>query len=222
MTHQMNTGLKAFSPKGLLTLFFAPTRYFSSLADLLKKPAVILAIWLSGVAYVIEKVDFLLMRVELESNQTIKVQLANWLTESWLHYWMYALSVGFLSGLIIWYVGGWWYKKRLNWCGAKEVAAQSANIIYIYQDMVQSLPMVCATLIQMLLYHNYLAAWEAEEYWSTLVVIFFFWSCVTSYKAVRANFAVGTWRARIWFLILPTIMILAGIFLASISMGLLY
>lgn len=62
---------------------------------------------------------------------------------------------------------------------------------------------VVVVVVATILYTNYRAYWHAEEVWSSASVIFPFWSCVTSYKGVRARFPVSPWKARFWFLVLP-------------------
>jgi len=63
--------------------------------------------------------------------------------------------------------------------------------------------MILAVVIQTLVYSNYGEAWAADEMWSSIVLVFIFWSCVTSYKGAKAAFAVTGWKARLWFLIIP-------------------
>jgi len=57
--------------------------------------------------------------------------------------------------------------------------------------------------VQTVAFANYRDAWASDEAWSGLLVIFIVWSCIASYKAVRAAFAVSKWKARLWFLIVP-------------------
>ncbi len=217
MTPQLNTNASPLSLKALLTLFFAPGHYFSDLSRLPKRPELIIIIWLSGVAYVMEKIDTNLIWTELGARQGLKVALNAWLTESWFNYWAFVLGIGVICGFVAWYLGGWWYQKRLNWSGAKDVSPTSARLVYVYQDVVQSLPVVLVSIVQTLMYFNYMEAWEADEYWSSMVGIFFFWSCFTSYRAVQTTFSVQVWKARIWFLILPVAIMIIGLMGALVS-----
>jgi hypothetical protein len=61
------------------------------------------------------------------------------------------------------------------------------------------------------LFPNYEAAWHADEFWTSIVIIFAFWSCITSYTAVTSVFSLSLWKARVWFLFLPIAVYAASI-----------
>jgi len=54
-------------------------------------------------------------------------------------------------------------------------------------------------------YPDYAAGYAADEWFSTGLLVFPFWSIATSYIGVRALFAVVRWRAITWFVVLPAL-----------------
>jgi hypothetical protein len=135
---------------------------------------------------------------------------------SWPTYWIYVLIAGTLGAGIYWFVGGWWYKKRLQWSGAPDASPSVARRVYAYQDMVVSAPVVLITAIQTFLFANYREAWQAAPLWSGACVVFAFWSCWTSYAAAMTAFPVVKRKAMLWCIGLPVLYYFAvlGLFAA--------
>lgn len=197
-------GRSPLSIMAILDLLFRPSRFFSPQSLLSKAPEVYLVAWVSGIAYTMGKVDTRLMRSEVGAAMTTaQAQFAEWLTSSWPQYWMFVLGVGAVNGLVLWYVGGWWYRKRLEWSGADHPDLRMVRPMYMYQDIVMSAPVVLITIAETVLYANYADAWEAENWWVALGLIFIFWSCATSYKAATSAFTLTRWKAHVWFIVLP-------------------
>ena len=195
------------SPLSLLAvidLFFRPRRFFTDAALLTKTPEVLLVAWISGISYVLGKIDSRLMQSELGSSPSIvRAQLTEWLTSSWIQYWSFALAFGVLNAWIFWYLAGWWYRKRLEWSGAANPTPQLVRPLYMYQDLVMSAPIVLITVAETIVYSNYAEAWAAESWWTIFAIVFVFWSCATSYKAATTAFTLSRCKARLWFLFLP-------------------
>jgi hypothetical protein len=190
------------SPAGLLCVLLKPSQFFSKREEIRKPPEVLFVTWLTGISYFINRLDLNIMKADLRAEGSGDPVLA-WLTDSWLHLWPFLLVVGAINAVILWYVAGWWYRKRLQWSGAVNPDPELARTVYVYQDLVQSAPVVLSVLVQTVLYSNYLEAWRAQETWGALYIIFAFWSCATSYKAAMNAFPVSRPKARMWFLILP-------------------
>lgn len=123
--------------------------------------------------------------------------------ESWLGFWILVLGAGALSGVFLWWVGGWWFALRLRWSGAADPDRRLARLVMAYSAFIFSGPTVAAAAIYTLVYRSYAAAYASDELYSLALMIFPFWSVVVSYRGVRSLFEVGAWRSRIWFLILP-------------------
>ena len=184
-------------------LYLAPSRFFAQPARLAKRPELLLVAWAAGIAYAMDRVESRLVAAELGANARRAEQIWASIGASWPLYWAVILGVGLLNGLILYWLAGWWYRKRLQWSGARRAAPADARATYVYQDLVQTAPALLVALAHTLLFPHFRAAWESEELWSTLVVVFVFWSCATSFRGVCAGFPVVRWKARLWFLILP-------------------
>lgn len=199
------------SPASLADLFFRPSRFFLSTDWLQKVPELMLVVWISGIVYTIDRFDRSQIRAELGVRQGGLQSVFSWLTESWINYWLCVLVIGALNGWILWYLGGWWYRKRLDWAGAVDPSPEKARVVYMYQDLVSSGPALIYTLAQTIVYSSYLEAWNATELWSMTLLIFVLWSCVISYKAATSAFELSKSKARIWFLILPMLLYIVSL-----------
>ena len=192
-------------PRLLAALFFRPSRLFADLTPLKAKPPWIIVAWIGGVSSAIDRADRLMLKSDLTGNESSTMQLL----DSWAAFWPFILMVGAFNAALIWLIGGWWYRVRLNWSGAANADPFSARIVYGYTNLITALPAITATLISTFVYESYRAAWNADEAWSALLLVFIVWECIASYKGVRVAFEVGKWKARFWFLILPLAVYLA-------------
>jgi len=192
-------------PQHLVDIFLRPRNFFSSQLTLGKTPYILLVTWIYGMAHTIDRIDQNLLRAELGRPRPGWNILSSYILESWIYYWAFLLGFGALSGLIIWYVGGWWFQVRLRWAGAKDADRILARLVYIYSSFVMAGPIVLLALIQSFLFANYREAWNAEESWSMITLIFPFWSCVSSYCGVTTLFSVKKFKTLMWFVILPSI-----------------
>ena len=190
------------SGKGWYWLFFKPSYFFSNPGWLLKAPEILMVAWVSGIAYAIDQIDTRIVKTDFGSTNSTWESLEPWLMGSWTNLGIFVLGYGAFSALFIWLFAGWWYRVRLGWSGAKDVAPSHARAVYVYQDLVQSAPAAILVLLLPIWYADYADYWAAEEFVSSVVMLFVVWSCVTSYKAAR-TFPVRAWPARFWFLILP-------------------
>lgn len=190
------------APMAWYWLFFKPSLFFSSPRWLRKFPELVFVIWVGGAAYATEQINTRIIKAEMGQGNSVWESIEPWLLDSWINYWGAVLAYGAVSAIIIWYVAGWWYKVRLGWSGASNVEPQDARTIYVYQDLVQSGPALFVVMMLPFWFENYRAYWLADELISSSVLVFVFWSCVTSFKAAR-RIGARRWPALIWFLILP-------------------
>jgi hypothetical protein len=193
-----------FGPHRLVSLLLTPRVYFAHPDLLSDRRGILIAAVLSGFAGTMDRIDQKLVRADL-SNQGMGEtnHMTSWVLQSWMNYWILVVGAGLIGSVFIWYIRGWWYRKRLEWSGAGDVAPDDARSVAVLQDLVYVLPTILLALIQTATYSNYAAAWEASEVTGSLVLIFVFWSCWTSYCAATTVFAVQKSKARFWFLILP-------------------
>jgi hypothetical protein len=207
------------SPVSVGRLYFNPKRFFENVDRLTKVPEVVIVAWIAGITYAMDRVDKNMLKLEFGSGNSGSQEIGQWLAESWVNYWGLVLTIGAINGAILWYLAGWWYRRRLIWSDAGEVSPEHARSVYVYQDLVQSAPMMIVALVQTSLYSNFMAAWNSEEYWSSIVLLFIFWSCVVSYKAAISSFSVTVWKARIWFLALPISLYIVALGLAGMLLA---
>lgn len=192
-------------PKHLVDIFIRPTRFFSSQLALGKTPYVVVVTWCFGIAHTMDRIDQYMLRAELGRPRPGWEHLAPLITESWLGYWAVVLVLGSISGFFLWWLGGWWYTVRLRWSGEREPDRTLARLVYVYSSFVWSGPIVIAALIMTAYFANYQEAWNADELYSVGLLIFPFWSLITSYRGATTLFNLSRGRARLWFVILPAI-----------------
>ncbi|HEU5186535.1 MAG TPA: tetratricopeptide repeat protein [Gemmatimonadaceae bacterium] len=191
------------SLRGLRDLYLRPTRYWTG-ADLNKRAASAVATVLLGIALAIDRIDTQLAKADVGVSGS-DVGLARGVAASWGAYWSLVLIVGALGSGLVWLIGGWWYNTRLRWSGAVGFDEREGRQVYVFASLVHALPTVLYSLLAMVLYSSYLAAWEADSIWVAVFALFPFWAVVASYKGVRARFQPRVTRARVWFLVLPSL-----------------
>jgi hypothetical protein len=195
----------------MASLFLRPKKFFSGHLALGSTPHVAFVTCICGVAYTASRFEQRMMRAEFQGQTSPFVELA----ESWPLYWATVLGLGLISALLLWTIGGWWYRVRVEWSGHAEPDAKQARLVYIYATFVQALPGIFFLVVATLAYPSYLAYWEADEVWSSVLLLFPFWACVVSYRGVTSVFQLSKWKARIWFFILP-VLVYAGGFMMSV------
>jgi hypothetical protein len=206
----LTTEKSPFWPQNLVDLYIRPTRFFSQHLALGKTPYALFVAWIVGIGMTIDRIDQRLMQVDLgRDSVTAFVEIA----ESWLAFWGVALGFGMISGILVWYLGGWWCKVRLRWSGAEDPDPQSARLLLIYSSFVFAAPHVLVVLLQTQMYEDYLDAYNNDVVLSLIPLAMLFWSIATTYKGALAMFSVQRWKASIWFIILPMLfyLVLGGV-----------
>ncbi len=190
-----------------LDLLFQPRRFFSDELIHSKNSAVLVASWLLGIACVAERIDFKLMEAQLQVAAIWRRTEIESVASSWAMYWAALLLGGAFAAVFGWLVGGWWFRKRLLWSNAVALTAERARRRYGYHALVYTFPCVAVTVVQTVLFESYLAAWKAEEDWSTVIalipIVFLFASCWTGYIAATVSFRLSPPKAKLWFAVLP-------------------
>jgi|GEM_PF-3187409 len=204
-------------------LYFDPLRFFSATVAQGYKPLLFLVIWVVGAADLMERIDRQMIRYGFNPNQP-PPQLYAYLFNSWSLYWGCALVIGAISGAIIYYMGSWWYNKRLKMCGSTEHEEDSAQQVYIYTSFIFCFPTVIYSLLQTALFPSYIVASTTKSLLSNMALIFLifpFWAVVNSYRTVVEFFAIERKMARRWFLILPIVFYIFVYLIAPIIMAIL-
>lgn len=191
----------------VIDLFFQPRKFFSDLSILMQTKYVVPVTWVFGLSQAIDKIDQEMIKKDINSSSG-RSEFITPFIDTWINYWGFVLLYGTISAVFLWWVGGWWYRIRLEWAGAKDPDHRLARVIYIYASFVVAAPMVILALIQTINYDNYIQAYYSDELWSIIIIIFPFWSLITSYIGIRTTFEVSKWKARTWFIILPGLLYL--------------
>ena len=203
-------------PQHLVDIFLRPKHFFSGQLALGSTPYVLFVTWLLGLSSAIDRVDGHLVKADLG---TVPLNpLLERAVSSWPLYWACVLVAGVLAGAGLWYVGGWWYRVRAGWAGARDPDPRLARLVYVYSGFVLALPAVAVVVLWTLAFPDYRTAWtDDESFWSLALVVFPFWSCWASFRGVTSVFEVSRAKAAVWFLVLPSalyLLLIGGVALA--------
>ncbi len=190
-----------FWPRHLLDLFVRPGKFFTNELALGKRPSFLLVTWSYGITIVIDQVYRDLAR-ERKNPANLGAMVAG----SWFEFWFWVLIVGAVGGFVLWWLGGWWFSVRLRWSGAKDLNDTTAHLLYVYSSFVVSVPTIALALFWTATEPNYRQAFTVGKPYLLILLIFPFWSLVTSYIGARTLFDVAPWKARVWLVIVPAIL----------------
>ncbi len=175
-------------------LTLRPERFFPHLLRFHGDALPLFAIWICGMAGAIDRIDTQLLAGRLAADDAV--------VSSWLVTWTVVSLAGALGGLMIWLVGGWWYRMRLVMSGADDADPRHARLVFLYSTMLAAVPGVVWLVLVTVFYPSYHAAYTAAPLALCLLAMLF-WSVWVSYRGVCRCFEVRPWAARAWFLILP-------------------
>jgi hypothetical protein len=188
------------SPRGLRDLYLRPIQFFTR-PNLTAKPALLIAVWMMGIAAVMQRIDYALIA---EDSFGFKSGVALGAAHSWPMFWVIAVVLGMLYGWIVWLAGGWWYWIRVALSGAADPDPRLARAVYTYQNIVVDLPAIVFAILYTFAFAHYAASFASEQLWTWIPGIFFPWSCITSYFGVTSAFRnVSKVKAALWFVVAP-------------------
>lgn len=173
--------------RGLRDLLFAPRRFFSRGLDLADRPEVTFVAWVAGVYLAFDRIHrFPPLR------------------ESWIGTWIFVALAGILLGVMRWYIAGWFYGKRLEWCDAIDPNEELARSVNAWQDFVMAAPHVLWAIGATFVYESYAEAADHMMIAEIVLALFVFWSCITSYVGATTAFPkIARGRAAVWFIVVP-------------------
>ena len=204
----------------LADLYLRPTRFFRS-TELGRGRTWLILAWLVGIAGAVELVARNLFRAVIGAPRPGWYLWGQPMVESWLKFWPYILGLGALTAVVLWLFGGWWFNLRVRWSGDKTFSRREGRLVYTYAGSVGAIPSVLYLLFATFAFDSFYDSWIDEGALKSVVLIFPFWSIATVYRGVRAKFAVRTWPARFWFLILPVIFFVLILGVIGIAIALL-
>lgn len=215
-----NVNRSPIAPSRLVDLFFRPSRYFAQLGHFDHTFAIVFCAFVMGMASSIDRINQVIISLGALRELPMLNDSYLWFINGWAHYWQNVLVSAFISALLLFYGGGWWYAVRLRWSDAKEVVLVDARRLYTFQEFVYSAPFVIAAIVQTFMYANYAQVAPAKNMWLYIALFFSLWSCWTSYAAVCAAYTLSKSKAMIFFLILPVVIYLLIFALQMISFDL--
>ncbi len=179
-------------------LYFQPKRFFEHFATEPSFVLTALCAWVFGMSGVID-------RIEMQHTQGRLSMSEFGLSQGWEGYAALILAGGAFGGLMHYALGGWWYGKRLEWCGVERPEKRLVRRVYLYAAQIIAVPTVLITFTDAMVYNSPVEAMEAERgVWYMLFALFPLWSVWASYRGVRTVYdPPRVWRTRIWFILLP-------------------
>lgn len=128
----------------------------------------------------------------------------------WLLFWVSAASYGVIRGAMQWFIGGWWYNVRIEWCLADLMVEHNKRLgreIYMYNQLFYALPNVALYLVLTIFCTNFFG-WLDLSAAVRIGVVLLLGACSLmtafySYKRVRVHFEMDHKKTLTWFLILP-------------------
>lgn len=190
-------------------LYFRPKAYFAGMTAPKKRAWLYLFAFTYSLAYAIDRRD-------LSSLQGTA------LPASWAEHWGIVFGAALVGTLIVYALGGWWYRTRLRYCGVGQSDRALVKMVYLSAAQVYALPMIAAAVAESFLYENPAAASIRSPGWLGLgLVAFAFWSLFSSYTGVRTVFNPPRRAATaFWFLGGPAalyVVVFAGMFGLALS-----
>ena len=101
-------------------------------------------------------------------------------------------------------VDGWVVVQgSFTWSGAKNPDHLISHLLYVYTSLVVAGPTIPFAFLWTLLLPSYRYGLIVNRKYFLVLLIFHFWSILTSYVGVITLFELQRWKARIWFLAFP-------------------
>lgn len=183
-------------------LILNPVKFFKSGIYLTKDAYLYPLLIVMGIAYAFERIDSMVLKNSFSDSPEML-----YLFESWIGTWTILVIGGIFNAIIIWNIMGWWYNLRLKWCSYEEINKTSGRVVFVYNRLIFTVPVVLLIIIQTFMYNNYIEAFNSENIFLTvaplLVIGLWIFSVINSYKSVTNLFDVKKGLAMLWFLILP-------------------
>lgn len=192
-------GAFPFAPQVLFLLFFRPSAFFET-ANLRSRLSYVLAAYLVGITNAMDRLDIRLLQAEYSEAENPAIFL---ITDSWAYYWGAVLAAGAISGYLTWLVFGWWYGYRARACGFDSEDVFTPRLVYIHSFSVATLPLFLLALTYTGVYESYTHAYFSSDLAPIALLIFPFWSCVTSYIGTKEVLGLEGFKPIMLFLVLP-------------------
>lgn len=213
-------GISPYSLKYLIDIFIEPQQFFSGEAALGQPLYLLIAVWLAGLSYCFYSIEQNLLATDrgIDLSASI-VETLDAIVAAWPSFWMRSLISSLLCGLMLWIIGAWWFRVRIQLSGDLNPNPRLAKVVYFYSLLVKSLPHILLVVIWTVMYPSYKAAFSEGKMLVTLLTAAFgFGELFTAYVGVKTLFTVSKTGAQVWFVALPAAFYAFG--LAALLSGL--
>lgn len=124
--------------------------------------------------------------------------------DNWISYWFVAIIAGSVGGLLWYWIGGWFYHKRLQWSRGTTDIVTSRNL-FLFSSAVSCIAIILVSLVSFVVKERPSAAVSIYTTVVMLIVlmIFHIYSVVVSYYGVTSVTDAEESRAKTWFLVIP-------------------
>ncbi len=200
-----------------LWLVVRPSRFYRAIAA---KPFAVFTVLTTltvGLAAAIDRIGLQQFRAELRGEEFF-------IPNNWAAHWGMIGLVGAFGSAWIYAIGGWWYRRRIMFCGVADPDPVVARRMYMSASLLYALPLLIVTIGETIAYatpndaYLYSSAWLAPP-----IIGCIFWSVWSSFIGIRAVFDGVRWMVVLWFGVLPTVWYatcLGGAFAAGIVLAL--
>lgn len=131
-------------------------------------------------------------------------------SSSWGEVWAIVIFGGILSGVVAYYIGGWFYHVRVNWSKGAGTIDTSRNI-YIFSSLPIAVVSIGSLIVNQVAYgSDYFGTYHSDTssidvIFGLLVIAAIGYSIYISYHAVRDVMHAEKGRAIWWFVVAPAI-----------------
>ncbi len=202
--------------KNFYWLWIKPNRFFNQVNAKVTSFAVIVCVYLLGISSVADRIDSNILKAYSGGKPN---DLIMSITTNWISYWAFVLIAGILAAAISWLFWGWIFNLRVKWSGDKNFDLTHGRVVYSVSDLVLNLPYLVVMVVPVFYYPDYITFYNHEELWSASLVIFAVWVHITKFFVVKGQFNVVTWKAFVWFLLLPLFALFGAVYLLAFVIG---
>lgn len=163
-----------------------------------------------GIGSMIDQLQQQFLQYDVKGDITTLEPLNNWQT-----FWGASIIFGFVSGLISYYVGGWFFNIRLR-LSKGDSDLQTSRSIFLYSRVIFSFAILFIALIKTLTtpipyYHKgEFTSWDLG--FIMIALTFMYQSCYVGYIGVRTLTNADKTKSILWFIILPMFLYVFALF----------
>lgn len=177
----------------LLHLLLRPRVFFQHLPRAHSVWFPIAAAWIAGVATAMEMVT-----AKIPGKSGFET-----LDSSWTTFWLVCLLGGVARGVIVYFVGGWWYRVLLRFSGERESNHLLARRVNVYAQQFAAVAVLAYMGWQTFAYPSPVVAANSGDFGWLFVIAAMLWSIYAGYVGAGVCFNTRPWPRRMLFGALP-------------------